>query len=355
MKVFCTYCGAANAAGTPACIACGTALPPPDGAAAPSPTVPDALPAAPDTGPAWPPEQPAPPFATSHAPLWDPPRPFNPETPDPYAYPVTPYAPPESPFPPVPPAAPGGYPPMQAAPPYPAAAAPAPYQGPGGWAPYPAPAQPPPYPPATQAPPYPLPVQPPYPRATYPPYQQPYPQTAYGQPPFPATTPAPYGAPPGYTAGTPYSVPPGAMQPMGPGNYAMAGLHGGPGSLAATLPRFGAFLFDLVVYGVTAIVLLTLAGALGLSGLGVLLALALHPLYYIGFWSTSGQTPGYRAASLQLIKTDGTQPGVGAATVRYIGWHVSQWALYLGCLWMIWDYQKQTWHDKMARTLVIRA
>jgi uncharacterized RDD family membrane protein YckC len=151
------------------------------------------------------------------------------------------------------------------------------------------------------------------------------------------------------------SSPYGYPQFIGSPGYALSPAQGGPGSLATPLPRFGAFLFDLVVYGVTAIVLLALAGALGLGGLGALLALALHPLYYIGFWATSGQTPGYRAAGLQLIKTDGTRPGVGAATVRYIGWHFSQWAFYLGCLWMIWDHQRQTWHDKMAHTLVIRA
>jgi uncharacterized RDD family membrane protein YckC len=185
-------------------------------------------------------------------------------------------------------------------------------------------------------------------------YQQ---QPFYGQPAYP---PSPYGAAPGngptgqlfpYTQQQSYGYPPYA-----PAAYsAMSLAQSGPGSLATSLPRFGAFLFDLVIYGVMAIVLMTVAGALGLSGLGVLLALALHPLYFVGFWSTSGQTPGYKAAGLQLVKTDGTRPTLGSSIVRYVGWEISKLAFYLGCLWMIWDYQKQTWHDKMARTLVIRA
>jgi uncharacterized RDD family membrane protein YckC len=28
--------------------------------------------------------------------------------------------------------------------------------------------------------------------------------------------------------------------------------------------------------------------------------------------------------------------------------------LFLGFLWMIWDQEKQTWHDKIAGTIVIR-
>jgi uncharacterized RDD family membrane protein YckC len=30
-------------------------------------------------------------------------------------------------------------------------------------------------------------------------------------------------------------------------------------------------------------------------------------------------------------------------------------ALYLGLLWVLWDPQKQGWHDKMAGTVVVRA
>jgi uncharacterized RDD family membrane protein YckC len=191
----------------------------------------------------------------------------------------------------------------------------------------------------------PVPYPPLYPR-------QPYPGVGAAQPLYLPPAPSPYAvAPSPYGPVAPYAYP----QPAGQSSYALTPIQDGPGSVATTLPRFGAYLFDLVVYGVTAIVLLALAGALGIGGLGVLLAMALHPLYYIGFWASSGQTPGYRAAGLQLIKTDGTRPGVGAATVRYVGWHISKLAFYLGCLWMIWDYQKQTWHDKMANTLVIRA
>jgi uncharacterized RDD family membrane protein YckC len=33
---------------------------------------------------------------------------------------------------------------------------------------------------------------------------------------------------------------------------------------------------------------------------------------------------------------------------------LSVMVLFLGFLWMIWDSNKQTWHDKIAGTVVVR-
>jgi uncharacterized RDD family membrane protein YckC len=38
-----------------------------------------------------------------------------------------------------------------------------------------------------------------------------------------------------------------------------------------------------------------------------------------------------------------------------LGSLVSGWVFYLGYLWMLWDSEKQTWHDKMVSSVVIRA
>jgi uncharacterized RDD family membrane protein YckC len=34
--------------------------------------------------------------------------------------------------------------------------------------------------------------------------------------------------------------------------------------------------------------------------------------------------------------------------------YVSQLALLLGYLWMLWDPNKQTWHDKVAQSVVVK-
>jgi len=45
----------------------------------------------------------------------------------------------------------------------------------------------------------------------------------------------------------------------------------------------------------------------------------------------------------------------GRAFGRFAMSLVSGLVLLLGYLWMIWDSEKQTWHDKVARTYVVPA
>ena len=41
-----------------------------------------------------------------------------------------------------------------------------------------------------------------------------------------------------------------------------------------------------------------------------------------------------------------------ATSVQYI---CRDLVFYLGYLWMLWDYEKQTWHDKVADDVVVPA
>jgi uncharacterized RDD family membrane protein YckC len=38
---------------------------------------------------------------------------------------------------------------------------------------------------------------------------------------------------------------------------------------------------------------------------------------------------------------------------RYFGRILSGIACFLGYLWMLWDPEKQTWHDKLTNTVVV--
>jgi uncharacterized RDD family membrane protein YckC len=69
-----------------------------------------------------------------------------------------------------------------------------------------------------------------------------------------------------------------------------------------------------------------------------------------------GQTMGKRAAGIRVIDAAGGGPiGTGRALVRAIGRYVSFPPFMLGYLWMLWDRDHQTWHDKLADTVVIPA
>ena len=51
---------------------------------------------------------------------------------------------------------------------------------------------------------------------------------------------------------------------------------------------------------------------------------------------------------------DGGGPiGYTRGFLRYIGRILSTIPFLLGYFWMLWDPQKQTWHDKIANSVVV--
>jgi uncharacterized RDD family membrane protein YckC len=85
--------------------------------------------------------------------------------------------------------------------------------------------------------------------------------------------------------------------------------------------------------------------------LGIALAFA-----YFGFFegSPSGQTIGKRALGIRVIDfTAGGPIGFGRGLLRYLARILSTIACFLGYFWMLWDKEKQCWHDKIATTVVV--
>lgn len=77
-------------------------------------------------------------------------------------------------------------------------------------------------------------------------------------------------------------------------------------------------------------------------------------LYMIGFWGFMSTTPGGMVLKLQLTDEQGNKISWGAAVLRYLGTILSGIALGIGFMWVGWDKKKQGWHDKIAKTYVIR-
>ena len=89
------------------------------------------------------------------------------------------------------------------------------------------------------------------------------------------------------------------------------------------------------------------------SGLSTLLGVA----YFMYFWSSygHGQTLGDRALSIRVVKTDGSELTLVDALIRYVGLIISCVALFIGVIWVAFDANKQGWHDKIAKTYVVKA
>ncbi len=86
------------------------------------------------------------------------------------------------------------------------------------------------------------------------------------------------------------------------------------------------------------------------------LGILLFWLYYWLFTGLKGQTLGKMAVGIKVVNAAGSVPGLGHAALREIpGKIVSSLAICLGFLWVIWDKQKQGWHDKIASTYVVSA
>jgi uncharacterized RDD family membrane protein YckC len=74
-------------------------------------------------------------------------------------------------------------------------------------------------------------------------------------------------------------------------------------------------------------------------------------------WSRTGQTIGQRVAHIKVVGVDGKPISFWRGVLRYVVgmWIVDLCTLYVGYLWPLWDKQHQALHDKVARTLVVKA
>ena len=101
---------------------------------------------------------------------------------------------------------------------------------------------------------------------------------------------------------------------------------------------------------------------------GVLIGLLVGPLlhlhkwfllvwvvYHIVFWSWKGTTVGGIVVGLRIVRTDGHPLSFAVALVRCLASFFSLAVLGLGFLWAGWSPDKQSWHDKIAGTLIVKS
>lgn len=77
--------------------------------------------------------------------------------------------------------------------------------------------------------------------------------------------------------------------------------------------------------------------------------------YFAKLEGGTGQTLGARALGIKVVDTATGQPiGGGRAIGRYFARILSAIPCYLGFFWMLWDPEKQTWHDKLVNDVVVK-
>jgi uncharacterized RDD family membrane protein YckC len=119
------------------------------------------------------------------------------------------------------------------------------------------------------------------------------------------------------------------------------------GPRASFLDRVAAFALDVVLI---AIVNAVLRYPWGDSG-GIL---AIVLIYQSAFLAWKGTTLGGIVCGLRVVRTNGADLRPIDAVVRGLSSIFSIAALGIGCLWMLNDAERQTWHDKIAGTIVVK-
>jgi uncharacterized RDD family membrane protein YckC len=117
--------------------------------------------------------------------------------------------------------------------------------------------------------------------------------------------------------------------------------------------RLGGAIVDGIILGIVGAILeAALKGAVG-DAFAVLVGFAYFTLF-VG--SAGGQSPGMRVAGVRVISSDGGGSiGYRRALIRAASAYISALILFLGFLWMLWDKEKQCWHDKLAGDFVVPA
>ena len=135
-------------------------------------------------------------------------------------------------------------------------------------------------------------------------------------------------------------------------SYQPTGGDGPSGPRAGFWRRFVASFVDGVILGVAYFVVAAITNENAASVVNLLLSLG----YYTYFEGSSGQTLGKQALGIRVVDLGGGGSiGYGRAFIRWIGRIVSAIPLALGYFWMLWDKEKQTWHDKFANSVVVPA
>lgn len=118
--------------------------------------------------------------------------------------------------------------------------------------------------------------------------------------------------------------------------------------------RLGALLIDWIP-------ILFLVGMLpdrflfiNIDGMGGFLRIALGVAYFTSFITWRGTTLGGMVLGLRVVRIDGRPIDRTVALVRAIAAILSGLCIGIGWFWACWDERRQTWHDRLAGTVVVR-
>ena len=134
-------------------------------------------------------------------------------------------------------------------------------------------------------------------------------------------------------------------------NYAGFWIRSGAGIIDTILIAFIIIPLLLVIYGEEVL----LSEAIILGYWDVMLSYIFPAIAVIIFWAYKSATPGKILLNMKIVdEKTGGKLSIRQLVGRYFAYYISILPICLGIFWVGIDSRKQGWHDKLARTLVIR-
>lgn len=89
--------------------------------------------------------------------------------------------------------------------------------------------------------------------------------------------------------------------------------------------------------------------------LGDYIGLVVGAVYFVSFWVVRSQTPAMALAKIRVVDQTSGQPlTVVHGLIRFFGGVLSVACVFLGLLAALVDPRHQGWHDRWAKSLVVR-
>jgi uncharacterized RDD family membrane protein YckC len=170
---------------------------------------------------------------------------------------------------------------------------------------------------------------------------------AAGQPPASAPPPGGGGMPPTGGANPPmgdFGAGPAPAQRTAESSAETTASASASNARAGFLLRMAALLLDVLLVGIL----------VKLVDQGPRLELFVLAGYGAVMWKLKGSTVGGIICGIQVVRLDGRSIDWATAIVRALGCFLSLAVAGLGFVWIAIDSERQSWHDKIAGTVVVR-
>ena len=122
---------------------------------------------------------------------------------------------------------------------------------------------------------------------------------------------------------------------------------------AATLPRAG-FWIRLAAGGLDFLMIAVVLGILDAMERGPGMLFLVIAAYSAVMWKLKGTTIGGIICGLKVVRLDDRPIDWGVAVVRALSAFLSLFVAGLGFIWVAFDGEKQSWHDKIAGTTIVK-